>query len=233
MAPDRIPVNCKSLIGLALFVLISLQTATAAPRDSDWEISKQGTEPGRGYELYQREVAGSGYDRYRIEAVVVEPIERVIRAVQARRSYDQYLAKGLTRTFLRRDSDDAVTYIRMKMPMIKDRDVALRSKRGFDEEHGIYRDEWWTANEEAPSLPDGVVRMTKSEGFWEITPAGENRTNVVYESHADPGGRVPSWIANSSLGGQVIGQIETLHRILDDYRSDVASPPIVSDESRN
>ena len=67
--------------------------------------------------------------------------------------------------------------------------------------------------------------MAKSEGFWEVTPAGENRTHVVYESHADPGGRVPSWIANPMLGDQVIGQIVTLHRILDDSRADVASPP--------
>jgi hypothetical protein len=36
---------------------------------------------------------------------------------------------------------------------------------------------------------------------------------------------VPSWIANSILGDQVISQMVTLRRILDDQHTDVASPP--------
>jgi len=139
---------------------------------------------------------------------------------------DQYLEKGFSRSvFHRADGDDSLAYFTMQVPFIKDRDVALRMKRGFDEELGVYRDEWWTANEEAPPPRRGFVRMAKSEGFWEVTSAGENRTHVVYESHADPGGRVPTWIANSMLRDQVVGQIVTLRRILDDHRTDVASPP--------
>jgi hypothetical protein len=228
MAPNRIPVSLKPLIALSLFALLGLQPATAASRDPDWELSKQDSAPGKAFELYQRDVAGSGYDRYRLEAVIDAPMERVIHAITLRREDDQYLGEGFERTILRREGQEAITYIKMTMPMIKDRDITMRSTRGFDEDRGVYRDEWWTANDEAPPLPRGVVRMAKSEGFWEVSPAGENRTRVVYESHADPGGRVPSWIANSILGDQVVEQIVMLRQIIDDHRTNVAAPPIGS-----
>jgi len=225
MAPNRIPVSLHSWIGLGLSTLLCLHAATAASRDPDWELSRQDSEPGKTFELYQREVAGSGYDRYRLEAVVDAPMERVIHAVTIRREDDQYLGEGFERRILRREGQEAITYIKMTMPLIKDRDITMRSTRRYDESRGVFRDEWWTANEEAPPLPRGVVRMAKSEGFWEVSPVGDGRTRVVYESHADPGGRVPSWIANSILGDQVVGQIETLRQIIDEHRTDVAAPP--------
>jgi hypothetical protein len=234
MAPDLIPRTPASRfrivrIALVLAALLALPSAgvSAAPRDSDWKLSKQASKGGQPYELYQREVDDSGYDRYRLEAIVDEPMERVIQAITIRREDDRYLGEGLQRTVLRREGPDSVTYLTMRFPLVQDRDVTLRTTRSFDPESGIYRDEWWTANEEAPPLRDGVVRMTKSEGFWEVSRAGESRTRVIYESHADPGGRVPSWIANSIFGDQVIGQIVTLRQIIDEHRSDVdvASPP--------
>ena len=30
-----------------------------------------------------------------------------------------------------------------------------------------------------------------------MTPEGEGRIRVVYELHAEPGGQVPAWLANS------------------------------------
>lgn len=227
MVVERLLFDRRLLISMGILALFGLHSAPAgAVRDSGWKLLKQGKEPGNRFELYQRDVAGSGYDRYRLETVVDEPIERVIHAIQIRGVDDRYLDAGFTRSVLRRaDGDDSLTYFKMQLPLIKDRDVALRTKRGFDEELGVYRDEWWTANEEAPPLKQGFVRMAKSEGFWEVAPAGVSRTHVVYESYADPGGRLPSWIANSMLGNQVIGQIVTLRRILDDNRIDVASPP--------
>jgi hypothetical protein len=227
VAPKQFRLDRRIILGMGVLALLGLQSAAAgAARDSGWKLAKRGNEPGNRFELYYREVAGSGYDRYRLEAVVDEPIERVIQAIQIRNIDDQYLDKGLTRSFVHRaDGDDSLTYFKMQLPFIKDRDVTLRTKRGFDEEFRVYRDEWWTANEEAPPLRKGFVRMVESVGFWEATPAGDNRTYVVYESHADPGGRVPSWIANSILGDQVISQMVTLRRILDDRHTDVASPP--------
>jgi hypothetical protein len=210
---------------LVAFACFCAAASGASARDASWELQQRETGRETGFELYQRDVEDSSYDRYRLEAVVDEPLERVIRAVQVRRSDDRYLGEGIERRFLEIDENASVSYIRMKISMVKDRDVALKLRWGFDSEHGVYRDSWQTANEFAPPVPNGTVRMAKSEGFWELKPIGEGRTLVVYESHAEPGGVVPGWIANSIFGNQIVGQIVTLRRILADQRVDVASPP--------
>ena len=55
------------------------------------------------------------------------------------------------------------------------------------------------------SLPDfipqkkGVVRVNRSEGFWEFTDMGDGRVRVIQQSVADIGGAVPDWVVNSTI----------------------------------
>jgi hypothetical protein len=211
--------------GLAAFAILWLASAAAYGRDAEWELEQRETDTRFGFELYQRDVGGSGYDRYRVEAIVEGPIERVIQAVQACRVDDRYLAPGLTRRILVEDEEGLIAYIQMQIALVKDRDVVLRSRWGYDEKSGVYRDEWMTANDQVLPEQKGFVRMKKSEGFWELAAAGENRTRVVYEMHAEPGGYVPAWIANRAFGSQAVGQLATLRRALSDQRTDVAGRP--------
>lgn len=42
---------------------------------------------------------------------------------------------------------------------------------------------------------EGYVRVTRVDGFWQFTPL-DDKTEVTYQVHMDPGGSVPSWLAN-------------------------------------
>lgn len=35
------------------------------------------------------------------------------------------------------------------------------------------------------------------KGFWRFIPEKEGRIKVIYQIHADPGGDIPSWLANA------------------------------------
>ncbi|KFE46757.1 START domain-containing protein [Pseudomonas congelans] len=53
--------------------------------------------------------------------------------------------------------------------------------------------------EEQPSyIPEekGYVRVTEVKGFWKMVPKGPNQTEVTYQVHTEPGGSVPSMLAN-------------------------------------
>ncbi|PTS84291.1 hypothetical protein DBR00_10220 [Pseudomonas sp. HMWF032] len=43
---------------------------------------------------------------------------------------------------------------------------------------------------------EGVVRVSKVDGFWQFTAQGES-VEVIYQVSSDPGGSVPAWLANS------------------------------------
>lgn len=53
-----------------------------------------------------------------------------------------------------------------------------------------------------PTVPDyispkaGIVRVTRSEGLWVITPLAHNRIKVEYSLRVDPGGNIPAWLIN-------------------------------------
>jgi len=42
----------------------------------------------------------------------------------------------------------------------------------------------------------GYVRVAQVDGYWKLVPKGANETEVTYQVHTEPGGSVPSWLAN-------------------------------------
>jgi hypothetical protein len=194
-------------------------------RESDWQLARTDAKAGIDYALYQRDVPGSGYDRYRLEAVFDAPIDEVIEALQVKHSDDRYLAKGVQRTILEWEPGHSLSYLRMDVPIVADRDVALRYRRGFDAERGVFRDEWSTANDAAPPVEKGVVRIARSEGFWELAPESDSHTHVVYESFADPGGHAPAWLVSAVVDEKLIAELVTLRRIVDRGLPMISAPP--------
>lgn len=41
------------------------------------------------------------------------------------------------------------------------------------------------------------VRVSRVDGFWTLQPKSADSVEVVYQAHMEPGGSVPSWLANS------------------------------------
>ena len=50
-------------------------------------------------------------------------------------------------------------------------------------------------------LPEvsGVVRMTRADGYWKFREMGNGRVEVTLQIHAEPGGNIPGWLANTSV----------------------------------
>jgi hypothetical protein len=56
------------------------------------------------------------------------------------------------------------------------------------------------------------VPVTKLTGFWRFTPKNNGKIYVEYETHADPSGDIPSWLANSFVVDQPLGSLEKLRK---------------------
>jgi len=59
---------------------------------------------------------------------------------------------------------------------------------------------------------EDCVPVTKLRGFWRFTLKQDGVIYVEYETHADPGGDLPSWLANSFVVGQPLGSLENLRK---------------------
>jgi ribosome-associated toxin RatA of RatAB toxin-antitoxin module len=48
-------------------------------------------------------------------------------------------------------------------------------------------------------LNDKNVRVPQLEGAWNIIPLSANQCRVVFRLHIEPGGEIPSWLANIAV----------------------------------
>jgi hypothetical protein len=103
---------------------------------------------------------------------------------------------------LQRESDGLYVYQRLNLPVISDRDFTLRVAHGLD---GARR--WityWAVTDRGPKPRDGIVRVTRHRGVWELLPLPGGKTTLArYELRIDLGGDVPLWMAKSGAGDEI------------------------------
>ncbi len=94
------------------------------------------------------------------------------------------------RRVLRESPGERVTYEQISPPIVSNRDYAVRSKKQ-ELPNGSCRVTFAAANELAPPLPKGFVRISKLSGSWDFELVG-TQTRITYVIFADPGGSIPA-----------------------------------------
>ena len=96
---------------------------------------------------------------------------------------------------LKTEGDKSWTYTQFNTPWpVTPRDSILLVTTSLGSDGAVMR-----KLEEVPTyLPEekGFVRVAQVEGFWKLVPKGADETEVTYQVHTEPGGSVPSWLAN-------------------------------------
>ncbi|TCD48364.1 START domain-containing protein [Chlorobium sp. N1] len=97
------------------------------------------------------------------------------------------------------EEDGRVVYQRVSAPWpVSDREIISRSQGFMDPATG----EAYISIEGLPDFlpPDSrYVRVPRLTGAWNITPLGQERCRVVFRLHVEPGGEIPSWLANIAV----------------------------------
>lgn len=215
----------------ALLLLLPAGSATAesrvgTPPPDGWEFEDR--DERAGWVLYTQAVPGSNYPRYRLVGHTDQPIEHVIAALHLKARDDRYLPKGHQRRVLERGDDFFISHMRIDAPVIADRDAVLHLSWRTDEQTGVHRLDWRMPTENVPPVAKGAVRVV-SRGSWVASPLAGGGTEVVYQQHSEIGDSVPGWLINRLMNGQIVNELLTLQRILDDGLADVAASPTRAD----
>jgi len=64
----------------------------------------------------------------------------------------------------------------------------------------------------------GLVRVLDFGGFWRLTPLGEGQVEVVYQVRGNPGGWVPTWMANYAAQVSVMKTLQAMPEAVKRYR---------------
>jgi hypothetical protein len=161
----------------------------------------QSQQPALGYRLQpepQRIQSKGGESDWRAQG----DARRCLQDDQRHRGYKRFMPYTGEARVLSRETNSMVVYERLVMPLVSDRDFAIRmhnETRCSADGGTSYVTRWQCANEFAPPKQRGVIRVKTNEGSWTLEPVEDGRfTRVTYWVYTDPGGKIPVSILNSA-----------------------------------
>lgn len=212
-------------IFIALWMTAMVPTWAGETDGGGWrQVSEE-----KGIVGYARPNARCRIDEIKAVGIVEAPlpvVEAVIRDIPASRDY-LFRCKEAYRADIpgeRNTADTYVTYCLTDMPLpVSDRDMVARVSWTIDPATGALAVHGEGIKSDYRQAP-GVVRMPLVVADYTLVPRGPSRTEVTYQSIADPGGNLPAWVVQlfaRNLGVKTIEGLRTMAK-LEKYRQATA-----------
>ncbi|MFW9269721.1 START domain-containing protein [Pseudomonas sp. D2-30] len=180
-----------SLHRMAVLCGLTVLLATATAQAEDWQVAKE----KEGIQVSLSEVAGSKYKAYRGVTVMKTTMAKLRALQEDVADACGWIHECKSQKLLKHEGDKSWTYTQFNTPWpVTARDSVLEVTTVEGADGSLTR-----KLKGVPTyLPEekGFVRVTQVEGFWKFTPKAANQIEVTYQVHTEPGGDVPSWLAN-------------------------------------
>ena len=179
-----------SLHRVAMVCGLSVLMVGAAHAE-DWKVAKNED----GIKVSLSDVPGSQYKAYQGVTTIKAPMAKVLGLQEDAAAACAWIHECKSQKLLKHEGDQSWTYTQFNTPWpVTPRDSVLLVTTVKGDDGSLTRN--------LKGLPTyipeekGFVRVAQVEGFWKMVPKGDNVTEVTYQVHTEPGGSVPSWLAN-------------------------------------
>lgn len=180
-----------SLHRMAVLCGLTVLLATATAQAEDWQVAKEKD----GIKVSLSEVAGSKYKAYRGETVMKTTMAKLRALQEDVPGACAWIHECKSQKLLKHEGNQSWTYTQFNTPWpVTSRDSVLQVTTEEGADGSLTR----KLKGVPKYLPEekGFVRVTQVDGFWKFTPKGADQVEVIYQVHTEPGGDVPSWLAN-------------------------------------
>lgn len=158
----------------------------------DWKLAK---EEG-GIKVYLSEVSGSKYKAYRGVTRIKSDVASLRALQEDVNGSCEWIHACAEQRLLKHEGAESWVYTRFEMPWpVAARDSILHVTTRENPDGSLVRN--------LEGLPQYIpadkdyVRVPSVEGEWRFVPEQDGWVEVIYQVHTEPGGSVPSWLANS------------------------------------
>ncbi len=181
-----------------------------ASAKTDWKLRREES----GVKIYTRSVEGSPYEEFR--AVVTIPqtsLTGVLDVITDVKNYPVNFPNCSSAKVLeQRGKYSDIHYLTIKAPWpVADRDAIYEATTSISP-NGKYAQIKLVPRGDFTETKPNFIRVKNGTGFWELQELAPNTIQVVYQFHADPGGEIPGWIANTVI---VINPLRTMESLRD------------------
>jgi hypothetical protein len=197
------------------FFLILLMVLLPFPLAAGGDWQKADEDADHGIVVYIRSVEGSPIKEYRGETSVEASLSALISLIADAEAFPEWMHNVRSAKVIEDINDtERITYIaqQVRWPAV-DRDLVVYSHLSIDPETlqvTIRVD----ARPEAYPVQEGYVRIMEMKSTWQFTPIGNGRVSVVYETHVNPGGRIPPSVVNANVLDTPINSLRGLQEMI-------------------
>ena len=174
-------------------LLVLLLSLLGSPVQAEaWRLVKDQD----GIQVYLQRLADSKYQAYRGVVTIKTEVATLLQLQDDVGASCSWIHSCRHQQLVGHDAEHSWIYSRFDAPWpVSPRDSVVRvtTQRGAD---GSVTRLLRGVADYAPEQK-GFVRLSEVEGFWRFTPKAAGQVEVVYQVHTEPGGSVPSWLANS------------------------------------
>jgi hypothetical protein len=181
---------------LIVLLLSTFFTFTAQAETSAWELEKE--DEDIKLKVFTREIDGSNLKEFKGEMLVETEMTTLAALLLDGQSAPKWMHQCEKFEVVEQiDPLSAVVYFINGAPWpVSDRDAVISSSMSQDPETLVVTINVTALPDRLPE-DDDYVRIPRMAGFWSFTPADNGQILVRYQVHAEPGGSLPDWLANS------------------------------------
>ncbi|MEO1437001.1 MAG: START domain-containing protein [Bacteroidota bacterium] len=181
----------KPILVLTLLGLVSTSFVTL-DLFSEWSLKKD----KNGVKVFTRKVEGYSLKEYKALAFIKTDVKSLEALILDPSTWLSWQHNCQEAKMVEQSGNSYIAYNVTKAPVVKDRDMVVKMDvvRLRDNRTKINM----TAVNDKVAEKDGLVRIKYLKGYWLLTPQNGG-VEVLQQVHADPGGKIPDWVANSSI----------------------------------
>lgn len=188
-----------------LLLALLLAPGIALAQVEDWKLAKEED----GVRVYLSQVPGSRYKSFRGVTLVKADVPTLGRLQENLRVSCAWLYACAQMRLLKYTDAAIWVYLDTKLPWpAAPRDLVLQVITEETPDGGMIR-RLQAAPDYIPPVK-GRIRVPVLSGTWQMIPKGPKLTEVTYQMRAEPGGSVPSWLANQFVVDAPLVTLRTL-----------------------
>jgi len=214
---------------MRLFIVLLLSSVfsfSAYAETSAWELEEE--EKDINLKIFTREVAGSNLSEFKGEMLIETQMSTIAALLLDGQSAPKWMHQCEKFEVIEQiDPLTAVVYFINGAPWpVSDRDAVVKSVMSQDPESLVLKVDISVVDDLIPE-DDDYVRIPQMKGFWLFEPKEAGQILVTYQVHANPGGSLPDWLANSVVVDTPYNTMSNMAKMLMKEKYTTAILPLI------
>ncbi len=175
---------------------------------TDWKLRREES----GVKIYTRSVEGSPFEEFRAMVTISRTsLTGVLDVITDVKNYPINFPNCSSAQVLEQKGKYSdIHYITIAAPWpVTDRDAIYEATTSISQ-NGKYAQIKLVPRGDYKETKENFIRVKNGSGYWELQELAPNTIQVVYQFHADPGGEIPGWIANTVIVQNPLKTLESL-----------------------